>query len=88
MNMRLTDWNASLAHAAELVDKLSQNGCNARAISYSMYDWRKGIAIQLFDRENNFSTEFKTGIFSTFGDMKNALNACYHRAMSAQFGRV
>ena len=53
-----------------------------------MYDGRKGIAIQLFDRENNFSTEFKTGIFSTFGDMKNALNACYHRAMSAQFGRV
>lgn len=88
MNMRLTDWNASLAHAAELVDKLNQNGCNARAIYYSMYDGRKGIAIQLFDRENNFSTEFKTGIFSTFGDMKNALNACYHRAMSAQFGRV
>lgn len=88
MNMRLTDWNASLAHAAELVDKLNQNGCNTRAISYSMYDGRKGIAIQLFDRENNFSTEFKTGIFSTFGDMKNALNACYHRAMSAQFGRV
>lgn len=88
MNMRLTDWNASLAHAAELVDKLNQNGCNARAISYSMYDGRKGIAIQLFDRENNFSTEFKTGIFSTFGDMKNALNACHHRAMSAQFGRV
>ena len=66
MNMRLTDWNASLAHAAELVDKLNQNGCNARAISYSMYDGRKGIAIQLFDRENNFSTEFKTGIFSTY----------------------
>lgn len=34
--MRLTDWNASLAHAAELVDKLNQNGCNARAISYSI----------------------------------------------------
>lgn len=26
MNMRLTDWNASLAHAAELVDKLNQSG--------------------------------------------------------------
>lgn len=53
-----------------------------------MYDRRKGVAIQLFDRENNFSTEFKTGILSTFGDMKGALNAYYHRAMSAQFGRV
>lgn len=38
--------------------------------------------------EKAADTEFKTGIFSTFGDMKNALNACYHRAMSAQFGRV
>lgn len=72
--MTLFDWNKVLAHADRCVENLRASGYDAKAKSYTMYDGKQGIYLQLFDAHGSFFTEYASGIHNTVFDYVVALD--------------
>lgn len=71
--LKLNEWNKSLQYGKELCEQLKNEGYNVKLKSYSTYDYRKGLYIQVFDSDGNFLKEYASGIYKTLEQMKAAL---------------
>lgn len=72
--LKLSEWNRVLTYANKCVENLKLKGFNSKSITYSMYDGRKGIYIQLFDNNDEYYKEYASGIFNTESEYKKALD--------------
>ena len=63
--MKLSEWNKVLEHADNCANILNVNGYSVRATTYTMYDGRKGVYLQLFDDSGKFFKEYASGIRDT-----------------------
>jgi hypothetical protein len=72
--LKLSEWNRVLAHANKCVENLKSKGFDSRFATYTMYDGRKGIYIQLFDNNNELYKEYASGIFDAESEYKKALD--------------
>lgn len=76
--LKLRDWERvqSLAHIYAEELKVTYN-IDVRVKPYTMYDGRKGIALQLFDKYGKFFKEYCSGIFEDINGYKSGLRCCY-----------
>lgn len=74
--MNLKDWNEATAYAETVCGKLPRD---VRPKVYQMYDGRKGIELQVFDRNGYYYTGVCTGLHSTLESMKSAIDRCAQR---------
>lgn len=72
--LRLSDWNKCMRYAQEKCIAETDIGCVLRAKPYTMYDGRKGIAIQLFDERGEFYTEAYSGICENSDSLIDGVN--------------
>jgi hypothetical protein len=72
--LKLSEWNRILAHADKCMENLKSKGFNSKSTTYTMYDGRKGIYIQLFDNNDEPYKEYASGIFNTESEYKKALD--------------
>lgn len=82
MNLKLNEWNNINEYANEICNSLKSKGYNIKPKSYSMHDGRKGLYLQVFDNENNFFTQYATGIHTNLSDMKNAIDSMVKRIVT------
>lgn len=68
--LKLSDWNNCIRYAMEkCTDIDKETGCDVRVKSYTMYDGRKGIKLQLFDEFGKFYGERCSGIWDNPTDL-------------------
>lgn len=72
--LKLSDWNNCMRYAQEKCIAETDIGCVLRAKPYTMYDGRKGIAIQLFDECGKFYTEACSGIWENSDGLIGGIN--------------
>lgn len=77
--MRLTEWNEVLKYAEELCKDFKYF---LRPATYTMYDGRKGIYLNLYDNEGKIFKQFATGIWDTAEQYKNALRYQFSNAIA------
>ena len=73
MNVSLTEWNKLISHGNAVCAGLKAKGYNVKLKSYSLYNGHKGLAIQVFDENGIFFTEYYSGVGSP-ENMKKALS--------------
>ena len=80
MNLSLKEWESVQDFAqiccAELEFKYH---LNVKTKVYRMFDGRAGVALQLFDKYNNFFKEYLSGIHDTAMEYKKAIEKNYFR---------
>jgi hypothetical protein len=81
MNIKLSEWNELIKYGNELCDNLKERGYDVRLKPYTMYDGRKGLAMQVFDSFGNFFKEYYSGV-DTYEFMKNAMYMNEQRIMT------
>ena len=72
MNIKLNEWNELVRYGNELCDTLAEKGYDVRLKPYTMYDGRKGLAMQVFDAFGKFFKEYYSGV-DTYQTMKNVM---------------
>lgn len=60
--MKLNEWNELIEYGNKLCDKLRESGYNVKLKQYTVYDGRKGLAMQVYDSFGLFE-EYCTGIY-------------------------
>lgn len=78
--MKLKEWEKSLSYAKKLC---KETDIDIRYKTYTMYDGRKGIYLQLFDSAGLLYKEVASGIYERFEDMKKALDLSLKRLEEA-----
>ncbi len=71
--MKLKDWNESISYGNGICNELKDEGYNVKLKSYTMYDGRKGLYIQVFDQYGNLFKEYASGIVDNIDEMKKNL---------------
>ena len=62
MNVKIDEWNKLLEYGSILADEIRRKkGYEVRIKPYSVYDGRKGLAMQVFDINGNFLAEYVSG---------------------------
>lgn len=77
--MRLTEWNEVLKYAEELCKGYKDF---LRPVTYTMYDGRKGIYLNLYDNEGKIFKQFASGIWDTTEQYKVALRHQFSNAIA------
>lgn len=60
--MKLTAWTNLVDYGNALCTILKDKGYDVRLKPYTMYDGRKGLAMQVFDSNGDLFTEYRSGI--------------------------
>ena len=64
MNVTLNEWNDLIEYGNEICDTLNKKGYNVKLNIYKMYDGRKGLSLDVFDKSGKFYRDYCTGIYS------------------------
>ena len=62
--MTLSAWNTIIAYGNKLCNELNDDGYNVVLKSYTMYDGRKGLKMQVLDAFGEVYKEYYSGINS------------------------
>ena len=80
--IKLKEWEQAQGYAQICADELKQKyNLDVRTRIYTMYDGRKGIYLQLFDKYGHFYKEYASGTHETFTEYKKALKTNYFRIL-------
>ena len=80
MKLSLKEWETVLDYAQLCADELEfKYYLNVKVKVYRMYNGRAGIALQLFDKYNNFLKEYLSGIHDAATEYKKAIEKNYFR---------
>ena len=60
--MKITEWTNLVDYGNALCTTLKDKGYDVRLKSYTMYDGRKGLAMQVFDVNGELFKEYRSGI--------------------------
>lgn len=60
--MKLTEWTNLIDYGNALCATLKEKGYDVRLKPYTMYDGRKGLAMQVFDSDGDLFNEYRSGI--------------------------
>lgn len=63
----------------KLCRKLQSEGYNVKPSTYSMYDGKKGIYLQVLDAEGDIFCQYASGIHATLSGMIDALTRSANR---------
>ncbi len=80
--LSLKEWNEALEYAEKLCEN---SGINIKPKPYEMYDNRKGIYIQLFDKRGRPFEQWATGIHDNLDSMKQSLKMQVRNAIKAYY---
>lgn len=81
MYIRLNEWNELINYGNELCYQLKDNGYDVRLRSYTLYDGRQGLIMQMFDAFGHVFKEYYSGV-DTFATMKNNMSMNVRRIMT------
>lgn len=73
--MKVSEWNEVMRYAKELCEN---HAGDIRAISYSVYDGRKGVYFALYDCEGKLYDRVASGTHDTVDEYKKALDSIYN----------
>lgn len=83
MNVKLDEWNKLIEYGNKLCNELKTKGYDVRIKSYTVYDGRKGLAMQIFDINGKFFAEYVSGVgtYNTikenmYRNMKRIITSC------------
>lgn len=72
--LKLKEWNEVYAYGIGLCNNLKKQGHDVRLVSYTMYDGRKGVFLQLFGSNGELYSQYASGIHNNVLDFKRALD--------------
>lgn len=79
--MKLTEWTNLVDYGNALCTTLKDKGYDVRLKPYTMYDGRKGLAMQVFDPNGGLFNEYRSGI-DTPEMMQKIMNRNMYRIMA------
>lgn len=79
--MKLTEWTNLINYGNALCTTLKDKGYDVRLKPYTMYDGRKGLAMQVFDPNGDLFNEYRSGI-DTPEMMQKIMNRNMYRIMA------
>lgn len=80
MKLSLKEWEKVLDYAQFCADELNfKYNLNVKVKVYRMYDGSAGVSLQLFDKYNNFFSEYLSGTHIATDEYIDSIKHCYFR---------
>ena len=78
MNLSIYEWEQIQDYAHVCADELKHKyNLDVRVKPYTMYDGRRGVYLQLFDKYGVYFTEYASGIYKTVNEYIKAIERNY-----------